>query len=552
MKRTVEDEVKLSKSETKIRDILVEYCNYHNKNLNHNDNDKLELRITGGWVRDKLLGKESHDIDIAVNHLTGEDFASRLLNYLRSHHNELHVKSLHTIKKNPEKSKHLETCTTKLYGVDIDFVNLRSEEYTVDSRVPVIEFGTAEEDALRRDATLNALFYNLNKGEIEDFTGNGLNDLKNGILRTPLPPLQTFLDDPLRVLRLIRFASRFDFIIDPETLEAMKNSDIKVALAYKISRERVDIELEKMFKSDNPSYGLRLINYAGLTESLFGPENFIEKAAKFNDESLIDELENAAHSLKDQSERVTAVFPIFKKIIEEKVSNDSKFKQLFIEVLNNSEYQKPFWLALILFPYRSISLKLSAKKNGTEHAIDIIMREALKGKKSDIDKVVTINKQFVLSRNTLDSYFHDPKSIKRSDLGLYLRNFGTFSDLNIILNAFIEIVQQYTYDESRLYLVPHPIDDNKSNIQTSLEQVMVQTVTKYDNLLFTIQRQELQQVHQLKPLLDGTTLSKEFQRKPGPWIKSVSDHILVWQLDNPEMGKDECIHYVKSIINQYL
>lgn len=91
----------------------------------------------------------------------------------------------------------------------IDLVNLRSEKYTDDSRVPVIEIGSPEEDALRRDLTINALFYNINEQKVEDFTGKGLEDLQNGIIRTPLDPLQTFLDDPLRVLRTIRFACRF-------------------------------------------------------------------------------------------------------------------------------------------------------------------------------------------------------------------------------------------------------------------------------------------------------------------------------------------------------
>ena len=121
------------------------------------------------------MGKESNDLDIAINLLSGQDFASKLLEYSQQKGMDLgkNATSLHTIKKNPEKSKHLETCTTKLFGLDIDFVNLRNEQYTEDSRVPVIECGTAEEDALRRDATLNALFYNLNKSEIEDFTGKG-------------------------------------------------------------------------------------------------------------------------------------------------------------------------------------------------------------------------------------------------------------------------------------------------------------------------------------------------------------------------------------------
>ncbi len=155
--------------------------------------------------------------------------------------------SLHKIKANPEKSKNLETATTKIFGFDVDFVNLRKETYEADSRNPKMEFGTAVEDALRRDATINALFYNLHTDEVEDFTG-GLKDLDDKYIRTPMEPRTTFLDDPLRVLRLIRFASRLGFRIDAESERWMGDEGIKEALKLKISRERVGVEVEKMLK----------------------------------------------------------------------------------------------------------------------------------------------------------------------------------------------------------------------------------------------------------------------------------------------------------------
>lgn len=157
MIRDVKTQIELNETELKIRNLLVDFCDDYNRNSNGKSSGEftldLELRITGGWVRDKLLGVESNDIDIAINHMSGEEFATKLVDYLKETNPDLLLKAIHTIKKNPEKSKHLETCTTKLYGLDIDFVNLRSEQYTVDSRVPVMEYGTAEEDALRRDAT---------------------------------------------------------------------------------------------------------------------------------------------------------------------------------------------------------------------------------------------------------------------------------------------------------------------------------------------------------------------------------------------------------------
>jgi tRNA nucleotidyltransferase (CCA-adding enzyme) len=229
--------------------------------------DPLVLRWAGGWVRDKLLGLESHDIDTAINVMTGEAFVKRLREYVDIPENrERHglapddVGRLHTVARNPDKSKHLETSTLKLCGLDIDFVNLRRETYTEESRNPIVEFGTAEEDAERRDATLNALFYNLHTGLVEDFVG-GVEDLRRKILRTPMDPLQTFLDDPLRVLRLIRFASRFEFSIDPAAEALMADDRVLDKLRVKISRERVYQELEKMLKREQFEHSSMISTY---------------------------------------------------------------------------------------------------------------------------------------------------------------------------------------------------------------------------------------------------------------------------------------------------
>ena len=114
-------------------------------------------------------------------------------------------------------------------GLECDFVGLRSETYT-DSRIPdQVQLGTPEEDALRRDLTINSLFYNVHTRQVEDYTGSGLTDLANKVARTPLPPKQTFEDDPLRILRCIRFASRFDLSVAEEVIEAIKQPEIQVS-----------------------------------------------------------------------------------------------------------------------------------------------------------------------------------------------------------------------------------------------------------------------------------------------------------------------------------
>ncbi|KAG2501328.1 hypothetical protein HYH03_001120 [Edaphochlamys debaryana] len=183
------------------------------------------LRCAGGWVRDKLLGRDSDDIDIALDDKMGRDFAELVNDYLKAQGRESRHAAV--IQSNPDQSKHLETARMKIGEVWIDLVNLRSETYAADSRIPSMTFGTPEQDALRRDFTVNALFYNISAGGVvEDLTGRGLQDLRDGLIRTPLPPLETFLDDPLRVLRAVRFATRFGFRLHPDVLEAAASEQV--------------------------------------------------------------------------------------------------------------------------------------------------------------------------------------------------------------------------------------------------------------------------------------------------------------------------------------
>ena len=212
------------------------------------------VRAAGGWVRDKVLGLSSNDIDIALDTIDGETFAKAAREYALSTGN-VSVSRIGEIKANPDKSKHLQTATFVMNGLSIDANNLRSESYTEHSRIPVTKFGSPKEDAERRDFTINSLFYNLNSGDIEDQTGKGLDDLTKSILRTPLPAATTFSDDPLRIVRAVRFASRFQLNIDPEISSALNDFEICKSLTVKkingvtvskVSGERIGAELNKM------------------------------------------------------------------------------------------------------------------------------------------------------------------------------------------------------------------------------------------------------------------------------------------------------------------
>jgi len=234
------------------------------------------LRVAGGWVRDKLLGKECHDIDISLNNMSGEQFANLVKEYMDEH--GIHTKGVSVVKANPDQSKHLATAMINIFGLPIDFVNLRKETYA-ESRIPTVEPGTPEEDARRRDLTINSLFYNLNNDKIEDFVG-GIEDLKNGVIRTPIDPIQTFIDDPLRILRTIRFASKYGFDVAPEILEAANNKEVQDAFRSKVSAERVWKELAGQAEPEgwksgfltgpDPHKAAKLLGQMGLRDILFG------------------------------------------------------------------------------------------------------------------------------------------------------------------------------------------------------------------------------------------------------------------------------------------
>ena len=138
--------------------------------------------------------------------------------------------------------------TAKIGPFSVDFVNLRTETYQQDSRIPKAVFGTPLEDALRRDLTINSLFYNIHSGKVEDFTEMGIHDIQHKLIRTPLPALVTLTDDPLRCLRAIRFACRLGFDFDQELASAVSQTVVLEALEIKISKERVLVELELMFE----------------------------------------------------------------------------------------------------------------------------------------------------------------------------------------------------------------------------------------------------------------------------------------------------------------
>lgn len=491
--------IELTPTEQDIVKILNSYTNVYNET--HTEKP-ITLRITGGWVRDKLLEHVSHDIDIGIDNCSGEAFVLGLKEWLENKEKDQAGLKIHKIKQNPDKSKHLETCTTKICGLDIDFVNLRSESYTEQSRIPTITTGTAIEDAYRRDATLNAMFFNLNTMEIEDLTGKGLEDLCNGVLRTPLEPRKTFLDDPLRCLRLIRFASNYGFKFDQNTVDAMRDDGLKVALETKISRERIGVEFKKMIINKRGLIGI--MNALSLIR-----EVDLSCIFDLGDTKVAPEW-TAAHEKQLSVDVLQSIDDILKYVPETNRANVMNIEKYLTGDENDT---MALFVSMILAKWGAIRVKVGKQEN---YASYYCVLNGLKMPAKLAEHVSLIVKSIESTRSGVENI-----PVKRSDVAKqFVLPFKDKWELNLIINCCLEIFEN-----------------------GDIENCLV----KYQKIVELIHQLQLQESHNEQVLLNGKDIMQMYNKKPGSWIKPITEELFSWQLDHPNCSKDEMIEYLKTI-----
>ena len=217
------------------------------------EEEGLTAFVIGGYVRDIFLRRLSKDIDIVVQG-SGIDLARKVAG-------RLDIKTLSVF-------KNFGTAMIRYREVEVEFVGARRESYQRNSRKPIVEDGTLEDDQKRRDFTINALALCLNRntfGELVDPFG-GLQDLKDQVLRTPQDPEQTFSDDPLRMMRAIRFAAQFNFRIGDHTYQGIEINAYRITI---VSNERIMDEMHKILATPKPSIGLTLLEQSGLLRQFF-------------------------------------------------------------------------------------------------------------------------------------------------------------------------------------------------------------------------------------------------------------------------------------------
>ncbi|KAF3452429.1 hypothetical protein FNV43_RR02862 [Rhamnella rubrinervis] len=474
-----------------------------------------QLRVAGGWVRDKLLGKDCCDIDIALDNMLGSEFVDKVTEYLLFVGEE--PQGIAVIPSNPEQSKHLETARMRICDMWIDFVNLRCEEYCDNSRIPTQQkFGTAEQDAYRRDLTINSLFYNINTSSVEDYTERGIEDLKSGRIVTPSPAKITFMDDPLRVLRAIRFGARFEFTLDEELKKAAAHEDVKAALGAKISRERIGTEIDLMISGNQPVKAMANICDLTLFWVVFSlPPKFEPSVPEGCDRLCIDYLDATWNLIQ------------------------------LIGVSTFDEEQRRLCLYAAMFlPLRKTIYK--DKKGKEIPVVNYIFRESLKRKVSDVETVMNVH-------NSIDKFLSlipflaSNENVQLSDIewGKQYADVPVTSQLRVLTGFLLREIKVFWRVSLLLSTLLYKIDcteDLQSNHfdLNKLRDAFVAVESAMVEL-------GLEKVWDVKPLVNGKEIMNVLQLKSGgPLVREWQQKLLAWQLAHPSGTSEEGLEWMKE------
>ncbi len=374
----------------------------------------VETYVVGGFVRDLILNRSSKDVDfVCVG--SGIELARASAERVGK---EIHVNTF----------KNFGTAQFVFDGYEYEFVGARKESYRADSRKPLVEDGTLEEDQNRRDFTINAMAVSLNRGNygalVDPF--NGLEDIRTKTIRTPLDPETTFSDDPLRMMRAVRFASQLAFDIDADTFQGIRSMAERIRI---VSQERITDELNKIILSPQPGYGFKLLQQAGILEIIFpelvnlmGVETMDGKGHKDNFYHTLQVLDNTAIRSNDLWLRWAAILHDIAKPATKRFSPKVGW------TFHGHEELGARWVKGI---FRKYKLPLDEKMRKVTTLVRLHLRPIALAKEGVSDSAVRrllveageyIEDLMILCRADITS--KDPTRVKR-----YLKNFDRVEEL---------------------------------------------------------------------------------------------------------------------------
>ena len=444
-------------------------------------------RVAGGWVRDKLLGKESDDIDIALNDMKGSTLANLINEELYPGKNKVGI-----IQQNVEKGKNLETATIKVCQTWIDLVNLRCEDKN--------KIGTPITDAERRDLSINSLFYNINEGKVEDFTNKGIHDLENGIIETPIDAEITFRDDPLRILRMLRFAIKYKFRIGFNINNYIeKNKEEIVKNFYdNISKERIEKELYKVFNMNNSSFAIAYLYSFNILDIILLTKNYDQEN---NYDNIFLKIANL-YILGEYLLEKTKIFEI----------------EMNPENFNKIDYS----LLLLTLYFRNI-------KNNNDNSL--MNQQILKF-------TYKTSTDYLKSNYLMCAYFDElynlinQENYNRLFIGKVLRKI-TYK--NILPCLYASIAYEYI-EKTQLNNLMNDIDNN----------LLQNIIEKNKRFLSYIINEDMMHIDKMKPLFNGKEILEKLNIKAGKELGFLIEYLIDEQIKEPKLNKDDAIVLLKK------
>ena len=444
---------------------------------------KNKVFLAGGAVRDSVMGKPIKDIDVVVTMPDGGiEFAkwiTQQLNIYREGSNPVVFPRFGTAKFNLRGTKHL---GVDLSSVNIESVMTRGEKYTFGSRKPEVSYADLKEDAKRRDFTVNDLYKDLTTNQILDPTGIGFEDIKNGVVRTPVDPNITFKDDPLRMLRAVRFATKYNWKIAKSVLDALSSDS---SMLQHISMERIQEEFNKMLMTDNPDVALKILSYTGLLRE-FLPEFDTLKGVEQNKYHKDDAFNHAVgvvkHTPKDLKARLAAVFHDIAKPLTKSVDPNGDIH---------------------FYDHEDV---------GAQIAQDVMQRM-----KYPNDMIQSVS-------NIVKNHMRLKGSGSRGELATdkTLRRFA--ATMGSDLSSALAMMHGDNLSHSKEHTMPDQIPALQSRIQ-QLAQLAPQKP---------------------KLPINGNDLMQTFELKPGPHLKKMLQSVEDAWFENPNLTRDQALAIAKS------